>query len=243
MAGLARYWLVVPAAGSGRRFGSDVPKQYAELHGRFVIEWALRPFLEDPDCEGLIVALSAQDRWWPVVERRWPRHWPAARLAPGGAERCESVANALALLADELAAAGRLDPWVLVHDAARPCVTGAEIARLRAGGIAAGAGAVLAAPLADTVKRAREEGSRIAETVSRAGLWRAQTPQMFRCNALRSALLAAAAAGRRPTDEAQAIEWQGGEVTLVEGESTNIKVTTTADLRLAAAILAARGES
>jgi 2-C-methyl-D-erythritol 4-phosphate cytidylyltransferase len=232
----------MPAAGAGRRFGSDVPKQYADLHGRFVIEWALHPFLEDPDCEGLVVALSAQDRWWPLVERRWASHWPAARLAPGGPERCISVANALALLAEDQSAAGH-DPWVLVHDAARPCVTSAEIARLRAGGMAARHGAVLAAPLADTLKRAPTAGSRIAGTVSRAGLWRAQTPQMFRCSALRSALLAAAAAGRQPTDEAQAIEWQGGEVTLVEGESTNIKVTTAADLLLASAILTARGES
>jgi 2-C-methyl-D-erythritol 4-phosphate cytidylyltransferase len=102
---------------------------------------------------------------------------------------------------------------------------------------------VLAAPLADTLKRAREAVPQIAETVPRAGLWRAQTPQMFRCGVLREALAAAAACGRRPTDEAQAIEWMGGEVTLVEGDSTNVKVTTAADLQLAAAILAARGEA
>jgi 2-C-methyl-D-erythritol 4-phosphate cytidylyltransferase len=242
LARLARYWLVMPAAGAGRRFGSDVPKQYAELCGRFVIEWALRPFLDDPACEGVVVALSAEDRWWPQVEGRWPRHRPAARLAPGGAERCASVANALTVLADAPPPAQQ-DPWVLVHDAARPCVTAAEIDRLRAGGLAGGQGAVLAAPLADTLKRARTAVQRIAETVPRAGLWQAQTPQMFRCGALRAALRTAAAAGRQPTDEAQAMEWVGGEITLVEGESTNIKVTTAADLRLAAAILAARGEA
>lgn len=232
----------MPAAGTGRRFGSGTPKQYAELCGRFVIEWALRPFLEDPDCDGVVIALSADDRWWPRLEQRWPRHRPAARLAPGGAERCDSVANALSVLAEVPALAGQ-NPWVLVHDAARPCITAAEIARLRTGIVTGTQGAALAVPLGDTLKRAHVGLSRIAETLPRAGLWRAQTPQMFRCSALRAALAAAAAADRRPTDEAQAIEWMGGEVTLVEGESTNIKVTAAGDLRLAAAILAARGEA
>ncbi len=242
MADLARYWLVMPAAGAGRRFGGALPKQYAELCGRYVIEWALRPFLDDPDCEGVIVALAAQDPWWPQVERRWPRHRAAARLAPGGAERCESVANALAVLV-ETASLVRPDTWVLVHDAVRPCITAVEIGRLRAASLASGRGAALAAPLADTLKRARDAEPIIAETVPRASLWRAQTPQMFRCGELRHALAMAAAAGRRPTDEAQALEWLGAEVTLVEGDSTNIKVTTVADLRLAAAVLAARGET
>lgn len=241
MSGRSRYWLVMPAAGAGRRFGGTVPKQYAELCGRFVIEWSLQPYLDDPDCDGVVVAISAEDRWWPLVQRRWPRRRFAALLAPGGAERCDSVANALAVLAQATRPADR-DPWVLVHDAARPCVTAAEIDRLRAGGMAADhQGAVLATPLADTLKRDRDGAPRVAETVPRTGLWRAQTPQMFRCRALREALRAAADTGRRPTDEAEAIEWIGGEVALVEGETTNIKLTTAADLRLAAAILAARG--
>lgn len=241
MADAARYWLVMPAAGTGRRFGSDTPKQYAELCGRFVIEWSLRPFLEDADCEGIVVALSVDDRWWPRLEQRWPRHRPEPRLAPGGAERCDSVANALRVVAAATTPAGE-DPWVLVHDAARPCITAAEIARLRSGIVAGAQGAALAVPLADTLKRAQQDRPRIAETLPRTGLWRALTPQMFRCSALQAALAAAAAARRRPTDEAQAIEWMGGEVTLIEGESTNIKVTAAGDLRLAAAILQARGE-
>jgi 2-C-methyl-D-erythritol 4-phosphate cytidylyltransferase len=136
----------------------------------------------------------------------------------------------------------------MVHDAARPCVTREEIDRLIAACAASAAGvtaALLAVPLADTLKRAAVAPSptaaaEVAATVPRAGLWRALTPQMSRRGALQQALAAARATGRQPTDEAQAIEWAGGRVTLIEGETTNFKVTTAADLALARAILATR---
>jgi 2-C-methyl-D-erythritol 4-phosphate cytidylyltransferase len=154
---------------------------------------------------------------------------------------------------EALRASGASDSdWVLVHDAARPCVTASEIAALRQGvarddSTAAStlAGGLLALPLADTLKRGGAQGAGVvsAETVSREGLWRALTPQMFRLGALLSALRAAAAAGRVPTDEAQAMEWIGASPRLIVGESTNLKVTTMTDLALAEGILRARAGS
>jgi 2-C-methyl-D-erythritol 4-phosphate cytidylyltransferase len=235
----------MPAAGSGRRFGASIPKQYAELPGGRLIEHALQVFQSDPRCAGIALAIAADDPWWPGIRERWPARAAPPIEAAGGAERCDSVAHAL----DALAAAGcGPDDWVLVHDAARPCVSRGEVDRLLAAASAGTAGALLAVPLADTLKRATGAGTvadggaaaEVAATVPRAGLWRALTPQMFRRGALQQALAAARASGRQPTDEAEAIEWAGGRVALVEGETTNFKVTTAGDLALARAILAAR---
>src|SRR5690242_10484907 len=122
-----RYWLVMPAAGAGTRFGArrggeSVPKQYAALRGRTVIEWALAPFLGDGRCAGAVVALASKDSWWPQIAKRIP----AVTVCQGGAERSESVRNALSALNRR---AGK-DDWVLVHDAARPCLSTAEVDRL-----------------------------------------------------------------------------------------------------------------
>ncbi|MFM7396240.1 MAG: 2-C-methyl-D-erythritol 4-phosphate cytidylyltransferase [Gammaproteobacteria bacterium] len=240
------YWLVMPAAGRGQRLGADLPKQYLPVAGRTLIEWALHPFASDPACRGLVIALAAGDAYWPAVRARLSA---VVIEAPGGAERSDSVRGAL----ETLRAQGASDAdWVLVHDAARPCVTAAEIAALRHGvarddsaSASALAGGLLALPLADTLKRggAQEAGVVSVETVSREGLWRALTPQMFRLGALLSALRVAAAAGRVPTDEAQAMEWVGARPRLIVGESTNLKVTTITDLSLAEGILRARASS
>lgn len=233
-----RYWLVMPAAGSGRRFRDgdaarpvDIPKQYAELLGRTVIEWALAPFAKDARCAGLVVALAPADRHWPRIAAR-AAAGKALIVAQGGAERAHSVRGALSALSGEAAA----DDWVLVHDAARPCLTRADLDRLLEEGGAHPVGAVLAAPVADTLKACAHDGA-IERTVERAGLWRAFTPQMFRYAALCHALDAALSAGRSPTDEAQAIEWTGARALAVRGSAANLKVTTTADLALAAALL------
>ncbi|MEJ0040632.1 MAG: 2-C-methyl-D-erythritol 4-phosphate cytidylyltransferase [Gammaproteobacteria bacterium] len=232
-----RYWLVMPAAGAGSRFGERVPKQYASLRGRSVIEWALAPFLSDGRCAGAAVALAAGDSWWPKVAERIP----AVTVCPGGGERSESVRNALLALTRR---AGK-DDWVLVHDAARPCLPAADLDRLIAQVGAHPVGGILALPVADTLKRAfHSDGNAnapaIEATVGRAGLWRASTPQMFRFGMLLAALEAALAGKRFPTDESQALEWQGCQPLLVEGSAANIKVTTPADLALAESLLAAR---
>lgn len=222
----------MPAAGSGQRFGSEKPKQYMPLAGRTVIEWALQPFIADPRCVQLVVALAAGDAHFnTLATTRDPR----LQCVTGGAQRCDSVLAALESIpsADE--------EWVLVHDAARPCVTRAEIDALL-DAAAAEAGALLAQPLAETLKRGDATG-RVIDTPPREALWRAQTPQAFRLGLLRAALRAARAAGRTPTDEAQAVEWQGHPVRLVPGSATNLKITEASDLALAAAVLAQRGVS
>ena len=222
----------MPAAGIGRRFGAERPKQYAILRGRTVIEWALRPFLADRRCAGAVVALAAHDPYWKDIA-------PAGVIAAaGGAERSHSVRNALAALS------GRAQPhdWVLVHDAARPCLPVRDLDSLLSRLEAHPLGGLLAAPAADTLKRADGAGE-VAQTVERAGLWRALTPQMFRYASLCEALDRAHAARRLPTDEAQALEWLGQRPVLIEGSAANIKITSGADLALAAALLQSPAES
>ncbi len=224
-----RYWLVMPAAGIGRRFGAARPKQYAPLAGRTVIEWALAPFLGDARCAGAMVALAPGDPYWREVA-------PAQVMsAPGGAERSDSVRSALAALAPRAAA----QDWVLVHDAARPCLPAADLARLLDQLAAHPVGGLLAVRSADTLKRADADGC-VAETVDRTSLWRALTPQMFRYELLCTALDQARAAGRSPTDEAQAVEWLGERPVLVAASAANLKITSAADLTIAAAVLEAQ---
>ena len=227
------YWLVMPAAGTGRRFGSQLPKQYAPLLGRTVIEWALAPFIADPQCRGITVALSAEDELWPQVAARLP----ALTTVAGGAQRSESVLNGLRSLAGRATE----QDWVLVHDAARPCLPREDLARLLTELAGHDTGGLLAAPGADTLKYAPAGTVNAVErTVDRTSLWRALTPQMFRLGALRKALEAAHDAGRTPTDESQALEWVGARPQLVAGSAANVKVTTAQDLIVASAILSSR---
>jgi 2-C-methyl-D-erythritol 4-phosphate cytidylyltransferase len=216
----------MPAAGVGRRFGAERPKQYAPLLGRTVIEWALTPFLADPRCAGAVVVLARDDPYWAAIAP------PTVLVAGGGQERSHSVRNGLAALA------GRASPedWVLVHDAARPCLPRQDLDRLLGELAGHAVGGLLATPAADTLKRS-DASREVQETVDRAGLWRALTPQMFRHGRLCAALDAAHAAGRIPTDEAQAMEWLGDRPRLVEGAAANLKVTGAADLAIAAALL------
>jgi 2-C-methyl-D-erythritol 4-phosphate cytidylyltransferase len=200
-----------------------------------VIEWALAPFLADARCAGVVVALAAGDPYWPEVAARLNRGLqpPEIYLASGGTERSHSVLNGL------LALEGRAshEDWVLVHDAARPCLSASDLDRLVTGLAAHPLGGLLAARATDTFKR-EHTSQEVGETVDRTGLWRALTPQMFRHGRLAEALRQALAAGRLPTDEAQAIEWLGERPVLVEGSAGNIKVTSAEDLLLAAALLA-----
>jgi 2-C-methyl-D-erythritol 4-phosphate cytidylyltransferase len=236
------YWLVMPAAGSGSRFGAALAKQYTPLAGRTVIEWALAPFLADARCEHLVVALPPQDEAWPPVAARLARQRPGAVSAvTGGERRSHSVRLALEALNARAAA----EDWVLVHDAARPCLGAGDLDRLLERGARHPVGGLLAVPLAETLKRAAGPGSpagaaEVAGTLDRSHLWRALTPQMFRYGRLCAALDAAHAAARFPGDEAQALEWLGERPLLVGGAATNLKITRSADLPLAAAVLAAR---
>jgi 2-C-methyl-D-erythritol 4-phosphate cytidylyltransferase/2-C-methyl-D-erythritol 2,4-cyclodiphosphate synthase len=233
-----RVWAIVPAAGRGARFAASteasVPKQYAPLLGTTVLEWSLRALLAEPRVHAVMVALAADDARWPSIAARLAS--PKLRTTVGGANRQDSVANGLEALAAEAAA----DDWILVHDAARPCLSAADLGALLeavaqpAAGAANRDGAVLAVPVVDTVKR--ELGDHVA-TVDRQGLWRALTPQVFAFAQLRHALKEAKLAGVEVTDEAQAVERLGLRPTLVQGSPFNVKVTRLQDLAMAADIL------
>jgi 2-C-methyl-D-erythritol 4-phosphate cytidylyltransferase len=222
----------MPAAGSGQRFAASLPKQYASLAGFTVIEHALSRFEADADCAGIVIALAKDDPHWPAIEARRTR---AVMRAEGGEQRAHSVLNALKLLAPHVDA----DDWIMVHDAARPCFSSEDLARLKRDLVNHEAGGLLAVPLADTLKRAEpgDGPARVNTTIDRQGLWRAATPQVFRLGLLLQALERALTAGRIPTDEAQAMEWAGHQPRLVPGRADNIKVTTPEDLLLASAIL------
>lgn len=233
-------WAVIPAAGSGRRFGSALPKQYADIDGRTVLEWTLSRLAAVPRVEGLMVVLSASDQDWPGLQNVADK---PVRTAVGGAELADSVLAGLRALPQDVA----LTDYVLVHDAARPCVRVSDIDRL-IDQVLGSTGGLLATPVRDTLKREAEpdrhvDQIRVAHSVTRSGLWRALTPQMFRRGALTQALDSAHAQGMRPTDEAQAMELQGVHPVLVEACDDNIKVTTAQDLLLAQFLLRAQGSA
>lgn len=228
----SRFWVVVPAAGSARRMGAAVPKQYLPLAGRTVIEWSLAPFLAHARTAGIVVALAGQDRRWPQTELA--RHSKIV-TTQGGAERMDSVLAGLNILHDKAAP----DDWVLVHDAARPCLSAADLESLLNELRDDGVGGLLAAPVVDTLKRA-DDGGRVAQTVAREKLWRALTPQMFRRDILQRALEGALARGVAVTDEAQAVEALGLQPKLVAGDADNIKITLPEDLLRAERILKSR---
>ena len=231
-----RYFGLIPAGGTGNRFGAGLPKQYTPIHGRTMLEHTLRAMLAAPELETVFVVLATGD-----AEFR-SHDWSAYgdRVTPvwcGGATRRDSVLNGL------VAAANMVEPddWILVHDAARPCLAAEDLRRLIVQVSAQAAstdavGGILAVPVADTLKRA-DTDSRIAATQPRDGLWQAQTPQMFRYAVLLEAVHRAA----QVTDEASAIEATGAKPLLVEGSAMNFKVTYPADLELAALILGSSG--
>lgn len=220
-----RLWAVLPAAGVGRRMGSTVPKQYLELAGRAVIEHTLELFVSHARIAGVVVALGVEDGYWDATA--YAAH-PRVRRAPGGAERCHSVLNALAALDGEADA----DDWVLVHDAARPCLRPDDLERLIDALLDDDVGGLLGIQVRDTMKRAGAD-ERIDATVDRSSLWHAYTPQMFRLGLLRRALHEALEAGDLVTDDASAIERLGLAPRLIEGHADNIKITRAEDLPLA----------
>jgi 2-C-methyl-D-erythritol 4-phosphate cytidylyltransferase len=228
-------WALVPAAGSGRRMAgngtSNVPKQYLALAGRTVLEHGLSVFLAHPRINGVVVVLAPDDNRWKTLSLSGD---PRVRTAVGGAERADSVLAGLRCLLG----VGHDEDWVLVHDAARPCIQRAELDRLLDEAGADPVGGLLAVPVRDTVKQAHSVNVEI--TVDRSKLWLAQTPQMFRLGLLHQALSAALAKGQAMTDESSAMEQAGYHPRLVQGSATNIKITCPDDLVIAEALLQAR---
>ena len=224
-------WAVVPAAGCGRRFGADRPKQYLALGDRPIIAHVVAKLAAVRGVAGIVVAVAPADPWWEEAARTFDA--PLVRV-DGGGERRDSVANALEYLGTVAADAD----LVMVHDAVRPCVAPADIERVVAAARRQPHGAILAAPVCDTLKRCGPEGS-IAATLDRRRIWRAFTPQVFPLGRLRAALGNAVESGCMVNDEAQAMEHAGARPLLVEGSPGNIKITRPEDLALARALLAA----
>lgn len=227
---MPRHFALVPAAGTGSRVGGERPKQYQLLAGRPMLSHPLEALCAAQRIQRVFVVLAETDATWERFS--WSGLGPKlAVLRCGGATRAESVANGLAAVSELVAP----DDWMLVHDAARPCLS-LDLLELLLDRVGEDAvGGLLAVPVSDTLKLAGEDG-RIDATVPRERLWRAQTPQMFRFGLLREAL------ARNPavTDEASAVEALGQRPLLVPSERDNLKVTWPADLALAERILRQR---
>ena len=222
-------WAVVPAAGIGSRMQADRPKQYLDLDGKTVIENTLQRLASHPKIKGIVVSVAENDPWWSQCRQDYDC---PIYVVSGGDERADSVLNALT----KLTTLSHDDPWVLVHDAARPCLRHGDIDAMLSSLSEHSVGGILGIPVNDTVKRANAK-QEITETISRQGLWRASTPQMFHLQALKNALEIAKEQQLTVTDEASAMELAGFQPMMVEGHSDNIKITLPQDLALASLYL------
>jgi 2-C-methyl-D-erythritol 4-phosphate cytidylyltransferase len=220
-------WAVIPAAGSGRRMRAAVAKQYLSFNGKTLLEHCLDRLLSHPAIDGAVLVLGVDDEHWQQLGYK-----PGKPLltAIGGAERQDSVYAGLLALERHCG-----DAVALVHDAVRPLVSHEDLGRVIDAVLGNEAGAILASPVTDTLKR-QDADMRIEATVAREGLWRALTPQAFRLALLMDALRRVIDEGIAVTDDAQAVEMAGYSPLLVEGSADNIKITTPGDLQLAEGI-------
>ncbi len=214
---------VVPAAGVGSRMKADRPKQYLQIHGKTILEHTVEKLLSHPQVSKIVVAVSDDDPYYLELPLNLN---PQVIRVSGGTERADSVLSALDYIAQQ-----QLSDWVMVHDAARPCIQLSDIDKLISGAMTHDVGAILAAPVRDTMKRGAQ--GQIEHTVDRVDLWHALTPQMFRAKPLRKVLSEALQQGVSITDEASAFEWKGLSPALIAGRSDNFKITQPEDLALA----------
>ncbi|PTP01378.1 2-C-methyl-D-erythritol 4-phosphate cytidylyltransferase [Vibrio splendidus] len=214
---------VVPAAGVGSRMKADRPKQYLQIHGKTILEHTLEKLLSHPQVSKIVVAVSDDDPYYPELPLNLN---PQVIRVSGGTERADSVLSALDYITQQ-----QLSDWVMVHDAARPCIQLSDIDKLISGAMTHDVGAILAAPVRDTMKRGAQ--GQIEHTVDRVDLWHALTPQMFRSKPLRKVLSEVLQQGVSITDEASAFEWKGLSPALIAGRSDNFKITQPEDLALA----------
>ena len=219
-------WVIIPASGVGKRMATNIPKQYLKLDNKTILEHTLNIFDAHDSISGIVLVISHDDEYWSSlnVNLSKPLH-----IVNGGKERCDSVLNGLNFLE------GKADDkdWVLVHDAARPCLRQEDLSFLLESLQDSDIGGILAIPVKDTMKRSTT-GNKITETVSRENLWHALTPQMFRFGLLKRSIESALNQGEIVTDEASAVELAGYQPMLVEGHADNLKITLPEDLTLAA---------
>ena len=222
-------WALLPAGGKGERIGADRPKQYIELAGRTILQHTLERLISHPAIKGVVLVLSRDDQYWQALDLHFAK---PIILAEGGSERYHSVLSGL----EKLAAVTVGDPLVLIHDAVRPLVSHDDLDRLIEQANVTPDGALLATPLADTLKLDDGEGA-VADTPDRRHLWRAFTPQAFSLGLIRNALTAAVEQGIELTDDASAMESAGYRPRLVQCDPSNLKITHPSDIRLAELLL------
>ncbi len=239
-------WVVIPAAGVGKRMQSDVPKQYIRIFDKTVIEHTLDCFTNHSRVAGIIIALHSDDPYWKTIAHKIQSSVPIYTVE-GGQERCESVMQGL----DYLSTVEQLNTqqWVMVHDAARPCVAPHDINALLAlteqadSSVNNMVGGILATPVKDTMKRAKQGTHTILKTESRDDLWHALTPQLFRLGELYDALEQGLDAQAEITDEASALERLDKFPLLVEGSAQNIKITHPGDVEIATNFLSSKAQN
>lgn len=219
-----KIWCVVPAAGIGTRMQSSVPKQYLKLGRATILDTTLERLLSCEAIENIVVCVQHGDPYW--KESMFATH-SQITVVIGGEERSDTVLNGIQAIKQQASS----NDWVLVHDAARPCVRRSDIDLLTSAALANQLGAILASPIHDTIKKVSNSLSE--ETLDRSTLWRALTPQLFKLNELEQALISAKQENKVVTDEASAIEQFNKPVQIIKGHSDNIKVTSPADLNLA----------
>ena len=230
-----RVHALIPAAGRGTRYGGDILKQYLPIAGKPVINYAIRALKFHPMVSSVTVITAEDDKLFETAAGSMSAH---ITRVTGGDTRAQSVRNGLRFLSRHYSASD----WVLVHDAARPCLSDASLDRLLEKGLGTDDGAILAMPVGDTLKRAGDAGE-IVSTLDRSALWAAQTPQLFRVGVLADAIDAAHEAGRALTDEASAMEFVGIKPLLVMGSSANIKITHSSDLAIAEALFSRKEQA
>lgn len=226
---IPKIWAILPAAGAGKRFSAQKPKQFFELNGQLVAEHSLRRLRAVPQIETIIIPCDIDAVWWSQVSSLQQSN---VKQVKGGEQRAHSVLNGLLSL-DQVASD---NDWVLVHDIARPCVTPADIIKLIDAVEHHPVGGILTARVNETLKKVSSD-QQIEATVDRAQYRMAQTPQIFKFRLLKAAIENCLQAGITPTDEAFAIEHSGLPVLAVEGRQDNIKITRHEDLAIASAIL------
>lgn len=224
------YFAIVPAAGVGTRMQADKPKQYLQIGDQTVLELSLKTLLSAEQIKQVVVCLAGEDPYWSKLSHK---DGGRIRVAKGGATRAQSVLNGLT----ELSGTAKENDWVMVHDAARPCLSKAVLLAFIEALDGDEVGGILAIPARDTLKQAHIDSDYIDKTLNRSQIWHAQTPQMFRFGLLHDAMKEALARQIEITDEASAMEAAGLPVKLIEGDSRNIKITSPEDLLFARSVL------
>jgi len=229
MARSTRKWAIVPAAGSGARMMAEIPKQYLKIYDKTILEHTLLALLNSVELDGVVVCLADGDQAFQQL--KVSKH-KKIKTTVGGKTRALSVLNGLKYLESELAH----DDWILVHDAARPCIKLGMVDKMIHQLESDPVGGILAILTTDTLKRASRSGM-VAETIDRGDVWHAQTPQMFRHKVLLDSIHGALLEDVQITDESSALEWAGYTPKLIQGDATNLKVTTPEDLTMAEFLL------